>query len=94
MLGACFYLFPNEDSSVDGGVVDDAAGVNIEMMKAFVLFQVVPNIRQRLPDLCALVHVFVSSFLNSTCSIILVQLLYSTVQNRFHIKRKIHTPSA
>jgi hypothetical protein len=55
MLGACFYLFPNEDSSVDGGVVDDAAGVNIEMMKAFVLFQVVPNIRQRLPDLCALV---------------------------------------
>jgi len=43
--GACFYLFPNEDSSVDGGVVDDAAGVNIEMMKAFVLFQVVPNIR-------------------------------------------------
>jgi hypothetical protein len=38
-------LFPNEDSSVDGGVVDDAAGVNIEMMKAFVLFQVVPNIR-------------------------------------------------
>ncbi len=43
--GACFYLFPNEDLSVNGGVVDDAAGVNIEMMKTFVLFQVVPNIR-------------------------------------------------
>jgi hypothetical protein len=38
-------LFPNEDLSVNGGVVDDAAGVNIEMMKTFVLFQVVPNIR-------------------------------------------------
>ncbi|KAI2501964.1 hypothetical protein MHU86_12517 [Fragilaria crotonensis] len=44
--GACFYLFPNEDSSVNGGVVDDAAGANIEMMKTFVLTQVVPNIQE------------------------------------------------
>ena len=44
--GACFDLFPNEDSSVNGGVIDDAVGNNIEMMKTFVLTQVVPNICQ------------------------------------------------
>jgi hypothetical protein len=39
-------LFPNEDSSVNGGVIDGAVGNNIEMMKTFVLTQVVPNICQ------------------------------------------------
>ena len=53
--GACFYLFPNEDSSVNGGVVDDAVGNNNEMMKTFILTRVVPNIRRRLPESCALV---------------------------------------
>ena len=53
--GACFYLFWNEDPSVNGGVVDAAIGNIIEMMKTFVLTQVVPNIRRRVPDSCALV---------------------------------------
>ena len=44
--GACYYLFPNEDSSVNGGVIDGAVGNNIEMMKTFVLSGVAPNIRK------------------------------------------------
>ncbi len=53
--GACFYLFPNEDANVNGRVVDAAIGNNIEMLKTFVLTQVVPNIRRRVPESCALV---------------------------------------
>ena len=52
--GACFYLFPNEDASVDN-VVDETMGEQIEMLKTFILAQVVPNIRKRLPESCALV---------------------------------------
>ncbi len=43
---AFFYLIPNEDCLVDGGVIDDAVGNNIDMMKTFVLAQVAPNICQ------------------------------------------------
>ena len=53
--GACYYLFPNEDLLVNGGVVDEADGNHIEMMKTFVLSEVVPNIRRRVPDSCAVV---------------------------------------
>jgi hypothetical protein len=52
--GACLYLFPNEDSSANG-VVDEAMGAQIEMLQTFILAQVVPNIRKRLPESCALV---------------------------------------
>ncbi len=42
-----FYLFPNGDCLVDGGVIDDAVGNNmIDMMKTFVLAQGAPNICQ------------------------------------------------
>ena len=40
---------------MNGGVVDAAVGNIIEMIKTFVLTQVVPNIRRRVPDSCALV---------------------------------------
>ena len=56
--GACYYLFPNEDpNNLNGGVVvlDETIGNYIEMMKTFVLTEVVPNIRKRLPESCALV---------------------------------------
>jgi hypothetical protein len=53
--GACFYMFPNKDANVNGGVVDATIGNNIEMLKTFVLTQVVPNIRRRVPESCALV---------------------------------------
>ena len=54
--GACYYLFPNEDLIVNGGVVDKAVGNHIKMMKTFVLSEVVPNICRRVPDSCAVVH--------------------------------------
>jgi hypothetical protein len=54
--GPCFYLFWNEDPSVNDGVLTDATiGNLIDMMKTFVLTQVVPNICKRVPDSCALV---------------------------------------
>jgi hypothetical protein len=53
--GACFYLFPNEDANVNGGVVDATIGNNIEMLKTSVLTHVVPNINHRVPESCALV---------------------------------------
>jgi hypothetical protein len=53
--GACFYLFPNKDVNVNGGVVDATIRNNIEMLKTFLLIQVVPNIRRRVPESCALV---------------------------------------
>ena len=53
--GACYYLFPNEDLIVNGGVVDEVVGNHIEMMRTFVLSEVVPNIRRRVPDSCAVV---------------------------------------
>jgi len=52
--GACFYLFPHEDAGVDN-MADETIGEQIEMMKTFILAQVVPNIRKRLPESCALV---------------------------------------
>jgi hypothetical protein len=53
--GACFYLFPNEDARVDN-VVNKTVGEQIEMLKTFILAQVVPNFQKRLPELaCALV---------------------------------------
>jgi hypothetical protein len=48
-------LFPNEDANVNGRVVDATIGNSIEMLKTFVLTQVVPNIRRRVPESCALV---------------------------------------
>jgi hypothetical protein len=48
-------LFPNEDSGSVNGVVDETMGAQIEMLKTFILEQVVPNIRKRLPESCALV---------------------------------------
>jgi hypothetical protein len=53
--GACFYMFPNEDANVNGGVIDATIGNNMEMLRTFVLTQVVPNIRRRVPESCALV---------------------------------------
>ena len=53
--GACFYLFPNKDVNVNGGVVDATIGNNIEMLKTSVLTHVVPNINHRVPESCALV---------------------------------------
>jgi hypothetical protein len=48
-------LCPNEDANVNGGVVDATIGNNIEMLTTFILTQVVPNIRPRVPESCALV---------------------------------------
>ena len=53
--GACYYLFPNEDANNLNGVVDEAIGNHIDMMKTFILTEVVPNIRKRVPESCALV---------------------------------------
>ena len=55
--GACYYLFPNKDLIVNGGVVvGKLVGYHIEMMKTFVLSDVdLPNICRRVPDSCAVV---------------------------------------
>ena len=55
--GACYYLFPNKDLIVNGGVVvGKLVGYHIEMMKTFVLSDVdLPNISRRVPDSCAVV---------------------------------------
>ncbi len=47
--GPCFYLFPNEltNATVENGLT--------AMMKTFILSNVVPNARKRVPDLVALV---------------------------------------
>ena len=50
-----YLLFPNEDLILNGGVVDEAVGNHIEMMKTFVLSEVFPNISQRVPDSCAII---------------------------------------
>jgi hypothetical protein len=52
--GPCFYLFPeeltNNNSELEGGT-----SATIAMMRTFILSNVVPNIRQRLPDSAAIV---------------------------------------
>ena len=45
----------NEDMIVNGGVVDEAVGNHIKMMKPFVMSEVFPNIHRRAPDSCAVV---------------------------------------
>ena len=51
--GPCFYLFPeeltNNNLELEGGTS------TIAMMRTFILSNVVPNIRQRLPDSAAIV---------------------------------------
>jgi hypothetical protein len=51
MGGACYYLFPEEltNNEVEAGTS------TIAMLKTFVLSNVVPNIRKKLPDSAALV---------------------------------------
>jgi Transcriptional activator of glycolytic enzymes len=50
--GACYYLFPEELSNTE---VDEAGNSTIAMLKTFILSNVVPNTRKRLPDSAALV---------------------------------------
>ncbi len=49
--GPCFYLFPEELTNT---TVEDGTSM-IAMMKTFILSNVVPNVRKRLPDSAALV---------------------------------------
>ena len=49
--GACYYLFPEELTNTEL----EAGNSTIAMLKTFILCNVVPNIRQRLPDAAALV---------------------------------------
>ena len=49
--GACYYLFPEELSNTEV----EAGNSTIAMLKTFILSNVVPNTRKRLPDSAALV---------------------------------------
>ena len=49
--GACYYLFPEELSNTEV----EAGNLTIAMLKTFILSNVVPNTRKRLPNSAALV---------------------------------------
>jgi hypothetical protein len=53
--GACFYMFPNKDANINGGVINATIGNNMEMLRTSVLTQVVPKIRRCVPESGALV---------------------------------------
>jgi Transcriptional activator of glycolytic enzymes len=52
--GPCFYLFPEELTNNNAESEDECTST-VVMLKTFILSNVVPNIRQRLPDSAALV---------------------------------------
>ena len=51
-------MFPNKDANVNGVVVDVKIGNNIEMLRTFVLSQVVPQIRRCIPELAFLWFIY------------------------------------
>jgi len=52
--GPCFYLFPEELTNNNAESEDECTST-VVMLKTFILSNVVPNVRQRLPDSAALV---------------------------------------